>query len=137
MARVEVLVNQLFGSGIRPATIYCDRFLVGQLRDAVAGRAPVVERATRWSNATEDIAAFRRMALDGPLAVDPSCRALIRVALSAAAVKSDDQGSIRLVKQRQRRARDDVAVAGVLAAGGWARSMQKAPPRFRYLGLAG
>lgn len=133
MARIETLIEHLFDSGIRPATIYCDRFLVGQLRDAVAGRAPVVERATRWSNATEDIAAFRRMALDGPLALDPTCRALVRVALSAAAVKSDDQGSVRLVKQRQRRARDDVAVAGVLAAGGWARSMRRPTlPRWEF-----
>ena len=137
MGRIEVLVERLFASGIRPATVYCDRFLIGQLTDAVAGRAPIVPRRTRWSEASEDIAAFRRMALDGPLAVEPRCLGLIRVGLAAAAVQSDDQGSVRLVKRQTLRSRDDVAVAGVLAAGGWQRSLQRPRPRFRYAGLAG
>ena len=124
MARLELLIEWIFAEA-QPETIYCDRFLVGSLRDAVRGRAPIVERATRWSAATEDIAAFRRLTLDGPLAIVPECRPLMRVALAGAAVKSDDQGSIRLVKQRQRRCRDDCAVAAVISAGAWARSMAK------------
>ena len=130
MARLELLIEWIFGE-TKPETIYCDRFLVGSLRDAVRGRAPIVERATRWSSATEDIAAFRRLTLDGPLSIVPESRALMRVALAGAAVKSDDQGSIRLVKQRQRRCRDDCAVAAVIASGGWARSMAKPRPRLR------
>ncbi|MDE0378656.1 MAG: hypothetical protein OXI20_05395 [Rhodospirillales bacterium] len=137
MGRIEVLVGRLFDAGIRPATIYCDRFLIGQLRDAVKGRAPIVERKTRWSEASSDIAAFRRLALDGPLAVAPTCRGLIRVGLASAAVRTDDQGGVRLIKRQQLRSRDDVAVAGVLACGGWERSMQRPRPRARYTGLAG
>lgn len=137
MARIEVLIERLFGAGIRPATIYCDRFLIGQLTDAVKGRSPIVPRRTRWSESTEDIAAFRRMALDGPLAVQPCCLGLIRVGLAAAAVRSDDQGGVRVVKRQTLRSRDDVAVAGVLAAGGWSRALQRPPARFRYAGLAG
>ena len=136
MADPAILIDRLFDSGIRPATIYRDRFLPGALDDAVRGRAPVVERRTRWSEASEDIAAFRKMALDGPLSIAPACRALVRVALSQAAVRSDDSGSVRLVKERQHRARDDVAVAGVLAAGAWWRA-QSRPARPLRFALAG
>ena len=137
MGRIEVLVERLFAAGIRPATIYCDRFLIGQLSDAVNGRAPIVPRRTRWSEASEDIAAFRRMALDGPLAMAPACRGLIRVGLASAAVRTDDQGGVRLIKRQTLRSRDDIAVAGVLAAGGWQRSLQRTPRRSRYAGLSG
>ena len=137
MGRIEVLVDHLFTAGIRPTTIYCDRFLLGQLTDAVSGRAPIVPRRTRWSESSEDIASFRRMAVDGPLAISPVCRALVRVGLSAAAVRSDDQGGVRLIKRQTLRSRDDIAVAGVLAAGGWQRSLQRTPRRSRYAGLSG
>ena len=135
MARIEVLVDWVFASGLAPVAIYADRFLEGQLRDAIAGRCELVIRKTRWSESTADIAAFRQIALDGPLAIAPESKALIRVALSAAHVRSEE-GSTRLVKQRQRRARDDVAVAGVLCAGAWMRTMQRpALPPVRYRGL--
>ena len=39
------------------------------------------------------------MALDGPLSVDEGSRALLETSLSAAMVKSDDQGNTRLVKK--------------------------------------
>ena len=125
----ETLINHLVGVGIRPETIYCDRFLIGRLRDAVAGRWPIVERVTRWSEATEDIAAFRRLVLDGPLSIVPECRALARVSLSQAIVRGDDQGSVRLVKRRHGRSRDDVAVCATLSAGALVRSMTR--PRRR------
>ena len=129
VARPEVLVDHLVGRGIAPAAIYCDRFLLGTLEDVVAGRWPVVPRVTRWSEATEDIAAFRRLVADGPLSIVPEGRPLARVALSEASVVSDDQGSVRLTKRRGSRSRDDVAVAGVLAAGAAVRMAGKRPAR--------
>ena len=59
------------GAGTRavgqPELIVCDRFRLPELQDCVNG-TPVVPRVTRWSEASEDIRALRRMALDRPLA---------------------------------------------------------------------
>ena len=116
--------------------IYCDRFIIGTLLDTVAGRWPVNPRVTRWSEATEDIAAFRKLVADGPLSIVEECRALAAVSLSQATVASDDQGSVRLQKRRHGRSRDDVAVAGVLAAGALVRDMRRPQcTRWRYRGV--
>ena len=137
VSRPSVLIEHVFGIGITPAAIYCDRFNLGTLEDAVRGRCPVVPRTTRWSEATEDIAAFRRLVADGPLSIVPEGRALAALALSQASVLGDDQGSMRLQKKRHGRSRDDVAVAGVLAAGALVRHLGRDHRhRWRYLGAA-
>ena len=130
-----VLIEHLLANDIVPAAMYCDRFILGALRDAVDGRWPIVDRKTRWSEATEDIAAFRRGVKDGPLAIDPQSRDLIFVSLSGARVKSDDQGSCRLEKTRRARSRDDVAVAGVLAAGAMERARRAPDVSFVHIPL--
>ena len=132
VSRPSTLIDHLIGLGIRPEVIYCDRFSLGALKDAVAGRWPIVDRVARWSEATEDIAGFRRLVADGPLSVEEECRALARVGLSQAIVHSDDQGSVRLAKRRHGRSRDDVTAAGVFACGALARMMAKGPPRPRW-----
>ena len=86
------------GTDIIPNTIYCDRSALGALKDAIAGRWPIVPRVARWSEATEDISRFRKLVADGPLSVAEGCRALGRVGLSQAVVHSDDQGSVSLTK---------------------------------------
>ena len=135
VSRPETLISHLVSIGIRPEGMICDRFILGGLRDAVAGRWPIVPRVTRWSEATEDISGFRRLVADGPLSVVPECRALVLSALSQATVQSDDQGSVRLQKKRHGRSRDDVAVAGVLAAGAMVRELGRSRrPRWRYRG---
>ena len=137
VSRPVVLVDHLVGRGIVPQVLFCDRFMLGTLQDVVAGRWPVVSRVTRWSEATEDIAAFRRLAADGPLSITKECRALARVGLSEASVQSDDQGSVRLVKRRAARSRDDVAVAAVLAAGALVRALGRPQRRRRRTALVG
>ena len=137
VSRPAVLIDHLLSVGINPAVIYCDRFIIGTLMDVVAGRWPVNPRVTRWSEATEDIAGFRKLVHDGPLSIAEECRALARVSLSQATVASDDQGSVRLQKRRHGRSRDDVAVAGVLAAGALVRDLGRPQrPRWRYRGAA-
>ena len=118
-ARPELLIDHLEDRGIRPINVICDRFLILTLRDAARGRWRISPRRTRWSEATEDIAAFRDIALDGPptLSIAPEGRALMSFSVSQAEVATDDQGSTRLVKTRDKRSRDDVAQAAVLAAG--------------------
>ena len=128
VARPATLIAHLVHLGIRPSTIFADRFVLGSLKDAVAGRWPVVPRVVRWSEATDDISGFRRLVADGPLSIAPECRALARVGLSQAVVVSDDQGSVRLAKRRQGRSRDDVAVGATLACGALARSLARGGP---------
>lgn len=115
--RVEALVDRLLAW--QPSVIVCDRFRYAELLDAVDGRCPVKARQTRWSEASEDIRALRRLAADGPLSVANSgTRALMEASLSVATVKNDDQGSVRLVKRgNNNQARDDASAAAVLAAG--------------------
>ena len=105
-----------------PEVIVCDRFRLAELQDAVAGRCPVVGRVVRWSEAADDIRALRRGAADGPLAVAPSSRPLLEHSISVATVRTDDQGSCRMVKSVNNTARDDVAAAWILAAGALSRA---------------
>ena len=125
--RPITLLDHLVEVGIVPDVVICDRFLLGSLHDAVAGRWPVEPRVTRWSQATEDITGFRRLVADGPLSIDPASRNLARVGLSQAIVAGDDQGSVRLQKRRAHMSRDDVAVSGVLACGELARVLARRP----------
>ena len=115
----------------RPTALTCDRFRLAELQDAAGGRVPIHPRVSRWSDAAFDIRSLRKMAADGPLAVEESSRPLLAASLAAAAVKSDDQGSTRLVKRDpgNNTGRDDVAAALTLAAGAWAR--RPAPRRTR------
>ena len=120
----------------RPEGIVCDRFRLPELQDCVNG-TPVSPRTARWSEASEDIRALRRMAADGPLACEERSRPLLAASLSVAMVKNDDQGSVRLVKKSSNNtARDDVAAALVLGAGVLSRQMGKPVRRTRSLGVA-
>ncbi len=111
-----------------PLEIVCDHFKLNTLRDAGAGDAPIQPRRTRWSEATEDIAAFRAMALDGPLSLAPESRSLLGYSMAMATTKHDESGGTRLVKSGFNNcARDDVAFAAVLAAGLWTREMTQPP----------
>ena len=119
-----------------PGSIVCDRFRLPELLDVIPGRVPVLPRAQRWSESSYDIRSVRKLARDGPLAVDEHSRALLQASLSVAVVKEDDGGSSRLVKKGSHNtARDDVAVALTLACGAWARA-GAAPVRKAYHGIA-
>ena len=108
-----------------PAAIVCDRFRYGELQDAVKGACYIEPRVTRWSEASTDIRALQKGFRDGPFSVEHSSRPLLVASLSAAFVKSDDQGNSRLAKAgKDNKARDDVAAALTLAGGAWARAMQ-------------
>ena len=122
-----------------PANYVCDRFRIGELQDAVGKSAPIVARVTRWSEASFDIRALRKYSTDGPFSVAETSRPLLAASLSAAMVKNDDQGSVRLVKKgSNNQARDDVSAAFTLAAGSYERANSGVRrPRARYLGMTG
>ena len=129
VSRPSVLLARLADAGVVPACMVGDRFHGPLLADLVQGRWPLVFRATRWSEASADVASFRRAALDGPLSIVQESRPMIRFALSAAKIRTDDQGGTRVVKARGGRSRDDVVLAGVLAAGLASRAKPARPPR--------
>ena len=128
----ELLVAAIRAQWGPPRAMVSDRFRVNELIDA-AGRAEVLPRRTRWSEATEDIRALRKSARDGPLAVASGSRAILEASLSASFVKVDDAGNARLEKSTQNVARDDVAAALLLAAGLQARAGYRAPRPIRVL----
>ena len=133
--RVEALMNRALGW--RPESVTCDRFRLADMQDAVGGRVRILPRVTRWSEASEDIRALRGYALDGPLSVSPGSRELIAASLAVALVKSDDQGSVRLVKRgSNNQARDDVAAALTLAAGALSRAPARRGVRIHLVGAA-
>ena len=106
-----------------PAMLISDRFRLNNLRDAVNGACFIEARVARWSDASEDVRALRKGALDGPLSVAESSRPLLAASLAVAEVKGDDQGNTRLVKRgTNNTARDDVAAALLLAAGAFQRT---------------
>ena len=118
-AMLHKAATEAFGAADR---IICDRFKLVELKDAVRGTAKLVDRVTRWSEATADIGALRKFAADGPLSCVPSSRPLLTASLAAALVKNDDQGSVRMIKRDSHNTgRDDVAAALVLAAGSLSR----------------
>ena len=115
----------------QPEVVVCDRFRLAELQDAARGIS-ILPRVARWSEASEDIRALRKMAADGPLACEAASCSLLTASMAAATVKSDDQGSVRLVKSTNNTARDDVAAALVLAAGELARRDARPPRPLRW-----
>lgn len=130
-----MLVNAIREKWGIPEGIICDRFRLGELQDC-AGSIPLSPRVTRWSSASEDIRAVRKLAADGPLACPKGSRELLTASLSSALVKNDDQGSVRLVKKGSNNTgRDDVAAAMTLACGALARLLAAPPRKWVYRGM--
>ena len=125
------LYRAVVGAWGLPRRILCDRFRLPELRDVVGGAVPLFPRIARWSEASEDIRAVRKLAADGPLACAPGSRPLLTASLAAAMVRNDDQGSVRMIKRgTHNTGRDDVAAALVLACGSLARELSKPAPSF-------
>ncbi len=130
-------VSAVTGSALakwgRPSVVVCDAFRLPELKDAAPGLR-IEPRRARWSEASEDIRALRKLAKDGPLAVETESRGLLTVSLAAATVKNDEHGGVRLVKRGfHNEARDDVAAALVLAAGEIARRPVRRSPSIRVI----
>ena len=122
-----LLVSLITSTWGKPASLICDRFRLDELKDT---RVPcrIIPRITRWSESSYDIRAVRSKVKDGPFAVAECSRSLLEASLAVAVVKNDDAGSFRLVKRTQNNeSRDDVAAAFCLAAGAYARSVERQP----------
>ena len=131
-ADVSALVRvalQRFGS---PAVVASDRWRRAELADALeTARVPpgILElRGQGYKDQGEDIRAFVRACAEGR--VTPARSLLLRSALASARTQSDAAGNRKLTKVR-RRARDDCAVAAVLAVGAGIRGAARLPKRRR------
>ena len=135
---VTQLLDALRAAWGAPDHIICDRFRLPELVDHARG-IQAVPRVTRWSEASEDIRATRKLFLDGPVVPIKSARPLMIASLAVAMVKNDDQGSTRLVKRdaNNNTGRDDVAASLTLAAGALGRFLARPQRRGAYLGLVG
>ena len=108
-----------------PTKVISDRFRMDELLDSRQG-LKLAPRVSRWSEASADIRALRKGCKDGPFSVDHDSRLLITASLSAAMVENDKAGNTQMIKKSSNNtARDDVAFALHLAAGGWDRDMNK------------
>ena len=127
------LVRAIRAAWGAPERILCNRFRLNELRDCVNG-THVLARVARWSEASEDIRALRKLSADGPLAVESGSRPLPTASLAAAMVANDDAGNVRLEKRgSNNQARDDVSAALVLAAGFLQRTLSRPTRRgFRH-----
>ena len=133
---VPMLIDAVREAWGAPDHIICDRFRLAELLDYSRG-IQVVPRVTRWSEASEDIRAVRKLFMDGPIVPAKASRALLIASLSVAHVRHDDQGSTRLTKAdaNNNASRDDIAAALTLAAGSLGRYLAKPRGRGAYLGL--
>ena len=114
----EMLVKRIGTEWGTPAVVGCDLFRLNDLKDSSLS-CPLVTRRARWSEAAFDIRSLRKLAKDGPLSCDEEAESMVLWSLTAAKVKPDDAGSIRMVKRdpAHNTGRDDVAAALAIAAG--------------------
>ena len=132
-AMLADLITETWGP---PAGIVADRFRIADLQDA--GLSGIEPRMTRWSESSEDIRSLRKMALDGPLSVDPGSAPLLEASLAVAMVKNDDSGNVRPQKRGSNNtSRDDVAFALTLGAGAHHRRNKARTGGGVYRGKAG
>ena len=74
--------------------IIADRHRLLELEQVIKGRVKLEARVTRWFDAAADIRALRKLAMDGPLAVEGIQPAIVGgKSLSVATVKNDNQGN--------------------------------------------
>lgn len=104
----------------KPSAIACDRWRLGELRDALeqAGLSvPIDERGQGFKDGAADVRAFRSALADGKVTPVPSL--FLTWAMSESRTITDPAGNSKLAKNtqggRRARARDDAAAAAILA----------------------
>ena len=139
VVRVELLVAESLRRWGRPGRIIADYHQERELRTALErAQFPAAALATTgmgWRDSPSRIRDFRRAVGSGKVWV--RARLLIRSAFSNARTISDSMGAEKIIKGgasgRKRTARDDVALAALLAVSEGARMPAEAPRRRRHL----
>ena len=138
VVRVELLVQEALRRWGRPVRVIADyheqRELTTALERAQFPAAALVTTGMGWKDGPGRIREFRRAAAGGKVYARRSL--LIRQALANARTISDSMGSEKIIKGgaagRKRTARDDVAVAALLAISEGMRLPAEAPRARRH-----
>ena len=104
-----------------PQCVVADGFRASELRTAIAGRCPLVERGRGSSETASHVQAMRSAMLDGLAGVTESSRALLAFGFEQSAMTIGNDGVTRVVKLRGKRSREDSVAALLLASGHAAR----------------
>ena len=139
VVKPELLVREALRRWGRPSRVVCDYHMERELRTALERAqfppAALVTTGMGWKDGPGRIRDFRRAAAGDSVYAKRSL--LIRSAFSNARTVSDSMGSEKVIKGgaagRKRTARDDVAVAALLAVSEGARLPAEAPRRRRHL----
>ena len=139
VVRVELLVAEALRRWGRPARIIADYHQQRKLQTALdRARFPpaaLITTGMGWKDSPGRIRDFRRAVGSGKVWVRP--RLLIRSAFANGRTISDSMGAEKIIKGgasgRRRTARDDVALAALLAVSEGARMPAEAPRRRRHL----
>ena len=129
-----VPIDELLRIGIerfgRPYSISCDRWRLGELKDAcemIGLRVPIDERGQGYKDGGQDVRIFRRAIAEGVVKV-PKGQLFLTAAMSEARVTTDPAGNAKLAKSgegKRQRARDDAAAAAILAVSSGIRLKSK------------
>ncbi len=121
VADPAALIRHAIGKWGKPAGLAADRFRQAELLQVLDGlkwQPPIEWRGLGWRDGSEDVRSFRRTLLEARLI--PRESLLLRSALAEAVTMADPAGNEKLTK-RHSKARDDAAMAAVLAVGAGAR----------------
>ena len=106
--------------GWNPSAIIADAFRLDELRQIVGGRVPVVPRSRTYQEAGADVQSLRSRLLDSDAGVAVEGRGLLTHAFEQTHLVIN-AGGVKLQKKSERRSRDDVLAALLLACGEAAR----------------
>ena len=104
-----------------PRCVIADGYRADELRSAIAGRCPLVERGRGSSETASNVASLRSLLLDGAGAISEESRELLAFGLKQTALTIGADGVTRVVKTRGKRSREDAVSALLLACGHAAR----------------
>ena len=124
---VERLLSRVWAW--EPQCIVSDSYRAPELRQVVAGRVRIVERARASGESTSNVQSLRSLLLDTGAGVTEASRALLAAAFAQTSLVIDNAGLTRVSKLDARRSRDDAAAALLLACG--ERARRPAPVELR------
>ena len=120
-----------------PRCVIADGYRADELRSAIAGRCPLVERGRGSSETASNVASLRSLLLDGAGAISKESRELLAFGLKQTALTIGADGVTRVVKTRGKRSREDAVAALLLACGHAARRPAPVPLRAAFISNSG
>ena len=123
--RLSMLLSRIWQW--EPAVICCDNHRADELRQEVAGRCKIIERGS--GEVAGNVQSMRARLLDSECGITESSKALLGAAFKEVVLKISPTGETRIEKRDQRRSRDDIAQALLLACGFAARRPTPVPLR--------